>query len=35
VADDVINNDGDPSQLSAQVARLHQHYLQLAAAKRT
>ncbi|MEL4203065.1 dephospho-CoA kinase [Plesiomonas shigelloides] len=35
VADDVINNDGDPSQLSAQVARLHQQYLQLAAAKRT
>lgn len=35
IADDVINNDGDPSQLSAQVARLHQQYLQLAAAKRT
>lgn len=34
IADDVINNDGDPSQLTTQVAHLHQYYRQLAAAKR-
>lgn len=35
IADDIINNDGDPSLLTAQVAHLHQHYLHLAAAKRS
>ncbi|MGL4269246.1 MAG: dephospho-CoA kinase [Plesiomonas sp.] len=35
IADDIINNDGDPSLLTAQVAHLHQHYLHLAATKRS
>lgn len=30
-ADDVIHNDGEPSQLPSQVARLHRQYLALAA----
>ncbi len=30
VADDVINNDGDPQNAIAEVTRLHQHYLALA-----
>lgn len=32
-ADDVLANDGDPTQLRAAVAALHRRYLQLAAAK--
>ena len=27
IADDVINNDGDPAHLAYEVARLHRHYL--------
>ena len=32
-ADDIIDNSGAPENALPQVARLHQHYLKLAAAK--